>query len=84
MKFLQTPIGPVDHIDLLTVRLPFIQPFAISSYAWSCKEALLLRVEADGLTGWGECVADPDPFYARRPRNLPIHHREISAPARAG
>jgi len=64
MKFLQTPIGPVDHIDLLTVRLPFIQPFAISSYAWSCKEALLLRVEAEGLTGWGECVADPDPFYA--------------------
>ncbi|HNW58304.1 MAG TPA: o-succinylbenzoate synthase [bacterium] len=64
MKFLQTPIGPIDRIDLLTVRLPFLHPFAISSYAWSCKEALLLKVEAGGVTGWGECVADPDPFYA--------------------
>lgn len=64
MKFLQTPIGPIDRIDLLTVRLPFLQPFAISTYAWTCKEALVLRIDADGLTGWGECVADPDPFYA--------------------
>ena len=64
MDFLQTLIEPIDRIDLLTIRLPFIQPFAISSYAWSCKEALLLRMETGGLTGWGECVADPDPFYA--------------------
>ncbi len=64
MKFLQTPIEAIDRIDLLTVRLPFIQPFAISSYAWSCKEALVLQVASGGLTGWGECVADPDPFYA--------------------
>lgn len=64
MNFLQISIGPIDRIDLLTVRLPFIQPFAISSYAWSCKEALVLKVEAGDFTGWGECVADPDPFYA--------------------
>jgi O-succinylbenzoate synthase len=64
MEFLKTRIEALDRIDLLTVKLPFIQPFAISSYAWSFKEALVLNVESGGLTGWGECVADPDPFYA--------------------
>lgn len=56
---------PVLHqIDLITVRLPFVKPFATSVHTWAVKEALLLRLESDGVVGWGECVADPDPFYA--------------------
>lgn len=66
------PAGPLDglavpdpcRVDLLLVRLPFVHPFSISSATWTCKEALVLRVEAGGVVGWGECVADPDPFYA--------------------
>jgi O-succinylbenzoate synthase len=46
------------------VRLPFVSPFAISTAVWTTKDALLLRLESGGLTAWGECVADPDPFYA--------------------
>jgi O-succinylbenzoate synthase len=46
------------------VRLPFVKPFSISTATWTCKEALLLRIESQGLTAWGECVADPDPYYA--------------------
>jgi O-succinylbenzoate synthase len=57
-------IPAVEHLELLLVRLPFIAPFAISSAVWTAKEALLLRLDAEGLTGWGECVADPDPYYA--------------------
>jgi O-succinylbenzoate synthase len=57
-------IGPVDRADLVLVRLPFVAPFAISTAVWTTKDALLLRLEAGGLTAWGECVADPDPFYA--------------------
>jgi len=64
MKFLITAIAPIERIDLITVKLPFIQPSAISSFSWACKEALVLKVESGELTGWGECVADPDPFYA--------------------
>ncbi len=56
---------PVLHkIDLIVVRLPFVKPFATSVHTWAVKEALLLRLESDGVVGWGECVADPDPFYA--------------------
>jgi len=44
--------------------LPFVKPFSISTATWTCKEALLLRIESEGVTAWGECVADPDPYYA--------------------
>jgi len=57
-------IPPIDHVDLVLVRLPFVSPFAISTAVWTTKDALLLRLESGGLTAWGECVADPDPFYA--------------------
>lgn len=57
-------LGRIERIDELVVRVPFVAPFSISSATWSCKEALLLRIEGEGVVGWGECVADPDPFYA--------------------
>ena len=57
-------IPAIERIDLLLVRLPFVAPFSISSATWTCKETFLLRVEGGGVTGWGEGVADPDPFYA--------------------
>lgn len=57
-------IGAIDRIELRTVRLPFVKPFTISSATWTAKEALLLRIDGEGITGWGECVADPDPYYA--------------------
>lgn len=57
-------VPPVDHVDLFLVRLPFVSPFAISTAVWTTKDALLLRLESGGLMAWGECVADPDPFYA--------------------
>jgi o-succinylbenzoate synthase len=66
-------LGEIERIDFVVVRLPFLHPFSISAATWTCKEALLLRLESraapkgsgrgDGLVAWGECVADPDPFY---------------------
>jgi O-succinylbenzoate synthase len=58
------PIGPLDQIEFITVRLPFVTPFGTSVHTWTCKEALLLRLVSNEVEGWGECVADPDPFYA--------------------
>lgn len=58
------PIGAIDKIELLTVRLPFVAPFGTSVAVWNCKEALLVRLEDKGIVAWGECVADPDPYYA--------------------
>jgi len=57
-------LGAIDRIDEILVRLPFVAPFSISSATWNSKETVLLRVEGEGAVGWGECVADPDPYYA--------------------
>lgn len=57
-------IPPLDRVDAIVVRLPFVSPFGTSVATWTCKEAVLLRIEAGGFVGWGECVADPDPYYA--------------------
>jgi O-succinylbenzoate synthase len=57
------PLPRIERIEFVTVNLPFLHPFGTSVHVWTCKEALLLRLDADGATAWGECVADPDPFY---------------------
>jgi O-succinylbenzoate synthase len=54
----------LDHVDLVTVKLPFVAPFGTSVHVWTDKEAMLMRLEAGGVTAWSECVSDPDPFYA--------------------
>jgi len=53
----------LDHIDLVTVKLPFVAPFGTSVYVWTDKEAMLMRLESGGAAAWSECVSDPDPFY---------------------
>ncbi|MCI0511635.1 o-succinylbenzoate synthase [candidate division KSB1 bacterium] len=64
MSISETRLGKIERLDLIVIKLPFVQPFATSTYTWAYKEALLLKLTTDGLTGWGECVADPDPFYS--------------------
>jgi len=62
--WLEEPIGDIGKIEILLVRLPFVAPFGTSVATWNCKEALLIRLEDKGRVAWGECVADPDPYYA--------------------
>jgi O-succinylbenzoate synthase len=59
----QEKTGKLDRVELVLVRIPFVIPFKTSVFTWSCKEALLMRVESEGVTAWSECVADPDPYY---------------------
>jgi O-succinylbenzoate synthase len=66
-------IGVIEKIELLTVSLPFIAPFGTSVAVWNCKEALLVRMEDNGITAWGECVADPDPYYASETTSTARH-----------
>ncbi|HEV7485864.1 MAG TPA: o-succinylbenzoate synthase [Thermoanaerobaculia bacterium] len=66
-------IGAIERIEMLTVRLPFVKPFSISSATWTAKEAILLRIDGGGISGWGECVADPDPYYASETTTTAYH-----------
>ncbi|MAE64101.1 MAG: mandelate racemase [Phycisphaeraceae bacterium] len=44
----------IESIDFFYVSMPQIEDIADGS-----QDALLVRVRADGLTGWGECEASP-------------------------
>ena len=58
------PISSIQKAELITVRLPLVKPFETSFGVETHKEALLLRLESQGIEAWGECVASPDPYYA--------------------
>ena len=53
----------VESLTLAVVRLPLVRPFETSFGRTTAREFVLVAVSAGGLTGWGECVADVDPFY---------------------
>jgi O-succinylbenzoate synthase len=51
-------------VELIRVRVPLVAPFRGARAVVPHKEALLVRVETDDGTGWGECGALTDPTYA--------------------
>jgi O-succinylbenzoate synthase len=53
----------IDRIDLKLVRLPLIRPFQTSSSRKEHLDHILVRLEAGGLVGWGECASPSDPYY---------------------
>jgi len=51
-------------VDVHRVQLPLVRPFRTSFGEQTVREVLVLRVETDAGTGWGECAADVDPHYS--------------------
>ncbi len=45
------------------MALPLVAPFRTATVDLTVREVLLVRVWADGVEGWGECGALPDPGY---------------------
>lgn len=54
----------IDRITLHHLRMPLVAPFETSFGRITEREGILLVVQSEGLTGYGECVADHDPGYA--------------------
>lgn len=44
--------------------MPLVAPFETSFGSIATRDCILIEIYAEGLTGWGECVADRDPGYA--------------------
>ena len=53
----------IERIDLKLVRLPLVRTFRTSSSTKDHLDHILVRAEADGLVGWGECASPSDPYY---------------------
>jgi len=54
----------IEAVDLSVVRLPLVRAFETSFGRMSAREFVLVAVHGEGAVGWGECVADVDPFYS--------------------
>ena len=53
----------IERVEVRELHLPLRHPFETSFARTTRKEFLLVAVSAGGLTGYGECVADRDPYY---------------------
>ncbi len=54
----------IEQIEIRHLRMPLRTPFETSFGRIGTRDCLLLEVHSEGLTGWGECVADADPGYS--------------------
>ncbi len=54
----------IREIELRLIGLPLVRPFRTSFGEETEKVCVLTRVETDDASGWGECVAGPDPGFS--------------------
>jgi o-succinylbenzoate synthase len=54
----------IERLELRLLRLPLVHFFETSFGRIDDKHFILVRVDADGVSGYGECVADVDPYYS--------------------
>lgn len=54
----------IERITLYHVKLPYVTPFQTSRWIELDRECVLVRIEAGGLVGWGECVAGQHAGYS--------------------
>src|SRR6185437_204997 len=53
----------IDSVVLREIHMPLLQPFETSFGRTTDRRILLVEVQSEGLTGWGECTAGEHPSY---------------------
>jgi O-succinylbenzoate synthase len=54
----------IDSIVLREIRMPLVEPFVTSFGETTERRVLLAEIHAEGLVGWGECVAGEHPYFS--------------------
>lgn len=54
----------IDALELRLVEMPLVTPFTTSFGTETNRPCLIARLTADGVDGWGECVAGSGPWYS--------------------
>jgi o-succinylbenzoate synthase len=53
-----------DRIELFHIKMILRAPFVTSMGVESDEEHIIVRVDGEGVTGWGESVAEGTPYYS--------------------
>jgi O-succinylbenzoate synthase len=54
----------IDRLELRLLKLPLVHFFETSFGRIHDKHFILVRADGDGAAGYGECVAEQDPYYS--------------------
>ena len=54
----------IEAIHVREIQMPLAHPFETSFGVTTGRRILLIEIEADGLTAWGECVAGEHPYFS--------------------
>jgi O-succinylbenzoate synthase len=54
----------LQSLTLREIHLPLVTPFETSMDRVTERRIILAEVNADGVSGWGECTAGENPFYS--------------------
>jgi O-succinylbenzoate synthase len=63
----------IDRLELRLVRLPLVHFFETSFGRVHDKHFILVRLDGGGVAGFGECVADQDPYYSSETNDTAWH-----------
>ena len=53
----------IDRVELREIELPLVHSFETSFGRTTVRRILLVRVDSEGATGWGEVACGEEPFY---------------------
>lgn len=63
----------LERITLYPLKMPLVSHFETSFGRIYERECVLVKIESEGLVGWGECVADRDPGYSYETTGTVLH-----------
>jgi O-succinylbenzoate synthase len=63
----------IERLELRLVKLPLVHFFETSFGRIDDKHFILVRLDGEGATGYGECVAEQDPYYSSETNDTVWH-----------
>lgn len=75
----------LEKITFYPLKMPLVSHFETSFGRIYERECVLVKIESEGLSGWGECAADRDPGYSYETTGTVLHIlKEFVLPLLAG
>jgi O-succinylbenzoate synthase len=63
----------IERAEIREIRLPLVHFFETSFGRTTVRRIILVRVEAEGLTGWGEVACGEEPFFSHETPETAAH-----------